>query len=130
MVERGEPPDAILMDYEMPVMNGPSATARLRELGCACLIVGVTGNVLPQDVAYFIAQGAEAVLPKPVVLEDFEHIMLSRLGLGTTLPSGAAIESSECPGAIISDKGKRAVGRANSSRIYVDESASADTAPG
>jgi CheY-like chemotaxis protein len=77
MVEHGEPPDAILMDFEMPVMNGPSATARLRELGCTCLIVGVTGNVLPQDVAHFIAQGADAVLPKPVVLEDFA-LLLSR----------------------------------------------------
>jgi CheY-like chemotaxis protein len=73
MVERGEPPDAILMDYEMPVMNGPSATARLRELGCACLIVGVTGNLLPQDVAFFKESGADAVLPKPIVLEDFER---------------------------------------------------------
>jgi CheY-like chemotaxis protein len=77
MVERGEPPDAILMDFEMPVMNGPSATARLRELGCACLNVGVTGNVLPQDIAHFIAQGADAVLPKPVALEDFA-LLLSR----------------------------------------------------
>jgi CheY-like chemotaxis protein len=75
MVERGEPPDAILMDFEMPVMNGPSATARLRELGCACLIVGVTGNVLPHDVAYFLEMGADAVLPKPLVLEDFEQAL-------------------------------------------------------
>jgi CheY-like chemotaxis protein len=75
MVERGEPPDAILMDFEMPVMNGPSATARLRELGCACLIVGVTGNVLSQDVAYFKEMGADAVLPKPLVLEDFDDLL-------------------------------------------------------
>jgi CheY-like chemotaxis protein len=79
MVERGEPPDAILMDFEMPVMNGPSATARLRELGCACLIVGVTGNVLAQDVAFFIAHGADSVMPKPVILEDFERLLLQRL---------------------------------------------------
>jgi CheY-like chemotaxis protein len=75
MVERGEPPDAILMDYEMPVMNGPSATARLRELGCACLIVGVTGNVLSQDVEFFKEMGADAVLPKPIALESFERLL-------------------------------------------------------
>jgi CheY-like chemotaxis protein len=79
MVERGEPPDAILMDFEMPVMNGPTATARLRELGCECLIVGVTGNVLAQDVAFFIAHGADKVMPKPVILEDFERVLLQRL---------------------------------------------------
>jgi CheY-like chemotaxis protein len=79
MVERGEPPDAILMDYEMPVMNGPSATARLRELGCTCLIVGVTGNVLPHDRAFFIAHGANGVLPKPIVLEEFEQLLAGSL---------------------------------------------------
>jgi CheY-like chemotaxis protein len=84
MVERGEPPDAILMDFEMPVMNGPSATARLRELGCACLIVGVTGNVLPRDVAFFVAQGADAVLPKPLVSTDLEQILFSRQARGAT----------------------------------------------
>ena len=63
------------MDFEMPVMNGPTATARLREMGCRCLIVGVTCNVLPADVAYFKEHGADAVLPKPLVLEDFELIL-------------------------------------------------------
>ena len=74
MLERGQPPDIILMDFEMPVLNGPQATARLREMGCACLIVGVTGNVLPDEVAYFKQQGAQFVLPKPFVLEDFETL--------------------------------------------------------
>jgi CheY-like chemotaxis protein len=75
MVARGEPPEAILMDFEMPVMNGPTATARLREMGCTCMIVGVTGNVLPADVKLFIERGADKVLPKPLVLEDFEKLL-------------------------------------------------------
>jgi CheY-like chemotaxis protein len=33
------------MDFEMPVLNGPSATKLLREQGCTVHIVGVTGNV-------------------------------------------------------------------------------------
>jgi CheY-like chemotaxis protein len=77
MTARGEPPDAILMDFEMPVMNGPTATARLREMGCTCLIVGVTGNVLPADVKLFVERGADSVLPKPLVLEDFEKLLTS-----------------------------------------------------
>jgi CheY-like chemotaxis protein len=78
MVARGEPLDAILMDFEMPVMNGPTATARLREMGCTCLIVGVTGNVLPADVKLFVERGADNVLPKPLVLEDFEELLTER----------------------------------------------------
>jgi CheY-like chemotaxis protein len=79
MATRDEPPDAILMDFEMPVMNGPTATARLREMGCTCLIVGVTGNVLPADVASFLDHGADNVLPKPLVLEDFELLLIKHV---------------------------------------------------
>jgi hypothetical protein len=32
--------------------------------------------VLPADVAHFRAQGANAVLPKPLVLEDFEELLI------------------------------------------------------
>jgi two-component system, sensor histidine kinase len=60
------PIDTILMDYEMPVLNGPEATKVLREKGCNALVVGITGNVLADDVAYFMSMGADAVLSKPV----------------------------------------------------------------
>jgi CheY-like chemotaxis protein len=75
MIERGDAVDAILMDFEMPVMNGPTATAKLREQGCTCLIIGVTGNVLPDEQEYFRSRGANYVLPKPFKMEDFELIM-------------------------------------------------------
>jgi len=71
---RSEPYDTILMDYEMPVLNGPAATKQLRDMGCTCLIVGITGNVLPEDVKHFKACGAQAVLPKPLKFMDLETI--------------------------------------------------------
>jgi len=69
-----QPFDTILMDSEMPVLTGPEATQRLRQLGCTAAIVGVTGNVLPSDVQFFRSQGADAVLPKPLdiaLLDEF-----------------------------------------------------------
>jgi two-component system, sensor histidine kinase len=63
------PYDLILMDYEMPILNGPKATQRLRELGYGVIVIGVTGNVLPEDREYFIRHGADAVLPKPVKIQ-------------------------------------------------------------
>ena len=60
------PVDTILMDYQMPILIGPDATKRLRGMGCNAFVVGVTGNVLADDVAYFKSMGADAVLPKPV----------------------------------------------------------------
>jgi len=62
----------ILMDYEMPVMNGPTATQKLRDMGCDVMIIGITGNLLPEDVHFFKECGADDVLPKPLKLVDLE----------------------------------------------------------
>jgi CheY-like chemotaxis protein len=67
--------DAIVMDFEMPVMNGPSAAKLLRSLGCSVPIIGVTGNVLPDDIAYYKLMGANEVLAKPLNLNSFEHVL-------------------------------------------------------
>jgi signal transduction histidine kinase len=66
------PFDTILMDYEMPNLNGPDATRRLRELGCTAAIFGVTGNVLAEDVATFKSNGADIVLYKPIRLPHLD----------------------------------------------------------
>jgi len=66
--------DAIVMDFEMPVMNGPTATKVIRDLGCICFIAGVTGNVLPKDIDYFKAQGANVVIAKPLNSDVFESL--------------------------------------------------------
>ena len=47
-------------------MHGPDATAVLRKAGYEGLVVGVTGNVLQDDIDYFIQCGADAVLSKPL----------------------------------------------------------------
>lgn len=61
--------DLVLMDFEMPVMNGPTATKILRDHGINVLIFGVTGNVLPEDMHFFEAHGANCVLAKPISME-------------------------------------------------------------
>lgn len=38
--------DVIFMDFVMPHMDGPTATAELRRLGYTKKIIAVTGNVL------------------------------------------------------------------------------------
>ena len=61
--------DMVLMDYEMPVMNGPDATQIIsKQWGQKLPVVGLTGNALPQDLAYFRKQGAVDVLVKPLNL--------------------------------------------------------------
>jgi CheY-like chemotaxis protein len=70
--------DTILMDYEMPVLNGPEAAKEIRELGCDSFIVGITGNLLAEDVNYYLFCGANFVLPKPVDFRKLEELWFER----------------------------------------------------
>ena len=68
--------NCILMDYEMPEMNGPTATHEIRKIGSDVFIVGITGNTLSDDVQFFKSKGANAVLPKPVRLDALEELLV------------------------------------------------------
>ena len=68
--------DCVLIDYEMPVLNGPSACQKIREMGCDVFIVGITGNASNDDIQFFKSKGANAVLPKPVNLEVLEDLFV------------------------------------------------------
>lgn len=61
--------DLILLDFEMPRMNGPTAARKLRDSGCTIPIIGVTGNVLEKDTDFFLSQGADKVLFKPLAID-------------------------------------------------------------
>jgi len=75
-MKEGRRYDTILMDFQMPVMDGPTATQRIRMEGCDSFIVGITGNVLPQDVEYFKTCGADDVLGKPFQVEQLEYMWI------------------------------------------------------
>jgi CheY-like chemotaxis protein len=62
------PIDTILMDFEMPLLTGPEAT-KIWEMGYKGIIIGVTGNVLEEDVKFFKDHGADQVFSKPVSME-------------------------------------------------------------
>jgi CheY-like chemotaxis protein len=82
-MEAGNPYDTILMDYEMPMMNGPTAAQKIRALGCDSLIVGITGNLFQEDIAFFKASGANKVLPKPLKMRDLEDVWVEN-GVGSS----------------------------------------------
>jgi CheY-like chemotaxis protein len=61
--------DLILMDIQMPVMGGPEATRRIRaqDVGGRSLpIIAMTANVMPEQVAAYLAAGMDAHLGKPI----------------------------------------------------------------
>mmetsp|Transcript_56410 Transcript_56410/g.136883 ORF Transcript_56410/g.136883 Transcript_56410/m.136883 type:complete len:469 (+) Transcript_56410:1690-3096(+) len=75
-VSKGTRYDAILMDYEMPVMNGPEAVKNIRAMGCDSFVAGVTGNLFPEDIAYFKECGANIVLGKPFDLGELVNSLV------------------------------------------------------
>ena len=68
--------DLILMDYQMPHMDGPTAIRRIRELGYQGKIVGLTGNILGSEIETMQSSGANRVLSKPVKHAQLESLML------------------------------------------------------
>ena len=65
--EAGRTIDFVLMDYVMIRMNGPEAVQRMRaELGYKGVVIGITGNALPEDLDKFRNHGANVVLTKPL----------------------------------------------------------------
>ena len=70
--ENSIPFDAVLMDHEMPELTGPEATETIRRLGYSGVVLGITGNVLKEDIDYFRSKGADEVLAKPVSLAQLQ----------------------------------------------------------
>ena len=65
--EAGRTVDFVLMDYVMVRMDGPEAAQRMRaELGYRGVVIGITGNALPEDLTYFKDHGANTVITKPL----------------------------------------------------------------
>jgi signal transduction histidine kinase/CheY-like chemotaxis protein/HAMP domain-containing protein len=75
LLERAPPADGgydlVLMDVEMPELDGLNATRLLRERGITLPIVGLTGHATPADAARCTEAGMNDYLVKPV---DFEEL--------------------------------------------------------
>ncbi len=90
--------DLILMDCEMPGLDGFEATQQIRALERAkhykpCCIVALTAHALPEYRTKALASGMDDYLTKPMSWQSFQQFMSSQFGQynvrndsGTTLP--------------------------------------------
>ena len=77
------PFDLILMDMQMPVLNGLDATRMLRDYGYSRPIVALTANVSSQDRQNCTEAGCDGFLTKPVDRNRFVQVVASYLSEST-----------------------------------------------
>jgi signal transduction histidine kinase/CheY-like chemotaxis protein len=71
--------DLILMDIQMPVLDGVSATQMLRDAGYTRPIAALTANVMKSDLQRYRETGCDEVLAKPVDRERFYAVIAALL---------------------------------------------------
>ena len=63
--------DLILMDIQMPEMDGIKALKKIREQGCSTPIIALTANSLKQEIQNYMKLGFSDHLAKPFVRREF-----------------------------------------------------------
>ena len=71
--------DLILMDVQMPIMDGLTATKNLRVAGYTKPIVNITANAMKEDKDKCMAAGSDDYLTKPVHVRHFYKVLQTYL---------------------------------------------------
>ena len=80
-----EPPDLVLMDCQMPEMDGYEATARIRawerEQHCSRVpIIALTAGAFENDRQRCIDAGMDGFLSKPLDIQELQKVLDSWMG--------------------------------------------------
>jgi PAS domain S-box-containing protein len=102
MLAEGRQYDAVLMDLQMPVMNGFEAAQAIRALGFHALpIVAMTANALEDDRQRALDAGMNAHLSKPIDVDELVDTLARMTGMAppSAQPAGApALPAASIPG--------------------------------
>jgi signal transduction histidine kinase/CheY-like chemotaxis protein/HPt (histidine-containing phosphotransfer) domain-containing protein len=67
--------DLVLMDIQMPVMDGKEAMRSLLQLGVSTPVYALTANVMPSDIQEYATIGFTGALSKPLELEHLYAVL-------------------------------------------------------
>jgi CheY-like chemotaxis protein len=73
--------DLVLMDIQMPVMDGKEAMKSLLQLGVSTPVYALTANVMPSDIKEYEAIGFTGALSKPLELENLYSVLTQHLSV-------------------------------------------------
>ncbi|MGS2719837.1 ATP-binding protein [Paraglaciecola aestuariivivens] len=74
--------DLVLMDIQMPIMDGKQALQSLRQLGINLPIYALTANVMSDDIKIYDSLGFNGTLSKPIELPLLYKILNKHLKVG------------------------------------------------
>lgn len=77
--QEGQVYDLVLMDIQMPVMNGYEATRRICELAPKLPVIGLTAHAMPSELNQCLAAGMVAYVTKPIDQETLVASILKHL---------------------------------------------------
>ena len=102
--------DMILMDVQMPVMNGYEATKAIRrsshELAKTIPIIAMTANAFSEDIQHSLAAGMNAHISKPVEMKVLEKTIRSIKSGGGGAPNRRSLNSNKWKGIRYEKNGK------------------------
>jgi two-component system, cell cycle response regulator DivK len=75
-------PDLVLLDIRLPDIDGLEVLRRLRSIPdmTDVLIIAMTAQAMPEEVASFVAAGCDGYIQKPISVEAFRTEVQRHLG--------------------------------------------------